>query len=123
MKSGALLLIGMLAFAALLVTGVTLSTHAATPPPAPVNTNAATENIAWDLAPEVTTDGAGNWVAIWETSHNGTRYDVHVARSTDAGATWADPVLLTADAPPDSGAWRDPYVATDGAGTWLAVWS
>src|SRR3990172_8843300 len=106
-----LLLVGLIALAGLLLMRSVLPTSAALPSPAPLNTNAASENIYWDLAPEVATDGAGTWVATWHTAMNGLYYKAYLARSTDDGATWADPLLLTAGAPIDSGSWREPYVA------------
>lgn len=54
-----------------------------------LNTNAGVDAGA-DFFPEVTTDGAGNWVAVWESNDSlggtvGTDYDILVSRSTDAG--------------------------------------
>ena len=42
---------------------------------------------------EVTTDGVGNWLAVWRSTENlggtiGTDQDILVSRSSDAGATW-----------------------------------
>ncbi len=94
--------------------------------PAPLNTNAATDS-GYDGWPEVTTDGAGNWVAVWMSDENlggtiGTDRDILVARSTDNGATWTAPAPLNTNAPTDSG-WDDmPEVTTDGGGNWVAVW-
>ena len=46
--------------------------------------------------PQVTTDGAGNWVAVWDSYDTlggtiGTDYDILVSRSTNNGATWTAP--------------------------------
>ena len=79
--------------------------------------------------PQVTTDGAGNWVAVW-MSHDdlsgtvGTDEDILFARSTDNGATWTAPAALNAAAATDESDQEDvyPQVTTDGAGTWLALW-
>ena len=79
--------------------------------PTPLNTDAATD-ASDDAEPQVVADGSGNWVAIWNAFSG-----VEVARSTDNGLTWTDPVNIDAgksDFFPD--------LATDGAGTWLAVW-
>jgi len=35
--------------------------------PAALNTNAATDS-GWDWGPQVTTDGGGNWVAVWRST-------------------------------------------------------
>jgi hypothetical protein len=52
--------------------------------PAALNTNAGTDSED-DLFPQVTTDGAGNWVAVWESDDTlggtiGTDLDILVAR-------------------------------------------
>jgi len=79
--------------------------------PTPLNTDAATD-ASDDAEPQVVADGSGNWVAIWNAFSG-----IEVARSTDDGLTWTDPVNI------DEGK-SDyfPDLATDGAGTWLAVW-
>ncbi len=46
----------------------------------------------WDGAPDVATDGSGNWVAVWDSTDSlggtiGADGDILVARSTDNGAT------------------------------------
>ena len=48
----------------------------------------------------VTTDGTGIWLAVWESVDDlgatiGTDSDILVARSTNAGATWSAPSVLT----------------------------
>ena len=94
--------------------------------PAPLNTNAATDSRG-DGFPQVTTDGEGNWVAVWFSFENpgGVWADEYIqaARSTDNGATWTDPAALTTNATTDSAWWdQNPQLATDGAGNWVAVW-
>jgi len=94
--------------------------------PAVLNTNAASDSGS-DQRPQVATDGAGNWVAVWESGDSlggtiGTDFDILVARSTNNGITWTDPQPLNTDAPSDSGDDWIPQVATDGQGTWVAVW-
>ena len=95
--------------------------------PAALNTNAAIDS-GEDSYAEVTTDGAGNWVAVWTSENSlgatiGTDYDILVARSRDAGATWTAPAALNANAATDSGDDGDPRITTDGAGSWVAVWT
>jgi len=95
--------------------------------PAALNTNAATDS-GHDLLPQVTTNGQGEWVAVWQSNENlggtiGTDWDILVARSTDYGATWTAPAALNTNAATDSGWDVDPQVTTDGAGHWLAVWA
>jgi len=120
--------VGMVAFA-LLVSGGTPA-YAWTYPAA-LNTNAATD-VGDDSVPQVTTDGAGNWVAVWTSSESlfdpnlgafiGTDYDILVSRSTDKGGSWTSPVALNSNADTDSGADARPQVTTDGGGNWVAVW-
>jgi hypothetical protein len=95
--------------------------------PAPLNTNAATDSGA-DYNPQVTTDGVGNWVAVWYSYDTlggsiGSDEDIVVSRSTDNGAIWTAPAALNTNAATDSGADYNPQVTTDGAGNWVAVWS
>jgi len=95
-------------------------------PPTPLNTNADTDS-GHDWDPRVTTDGGGNWVAVWWSEENlggttGTDDDILVARSTDNGASWTLPAALNTNAGSDSGGDYYPQVATDGGGNWVAVW-
>ncbi len=94
--------------------------------PAALNTNAATDS-GDDFEPQVTTDGGGNWVAVWGSKENlggtiGTDYDILLARSTDKGATWSPPAALNTNAATDWGTDYKPQVTTDGGGNWVAVW-
>ena len=95
-------------------------------PPEALNTNAGSDS-GEDFYPQMTTDGAGNWVAVWQSSDSlggtiGTDYDILVSRSTDAGGTWTAPAALNTNAGSDSGADNRPQVTTDGGGNWVAVW-
>ncbi|MCJ7509902.1 MAG: M23 family metallopeptidase, partial [Dehalococcoidia bacterium] len=77
--------------------------------------------------PQVTTDGAGHWLAVWESNDIpggtiGTDYDILVARSTHNGAIWTAPTALNTNAATDSGGDYMSQVTTDGAGHWVAVW-
>ena len=91
-----------------------------------LNTNAATDS-GIDNTPQVTTDGAGSWVAVWYSTENlggaiGTDYDIFISRSTNNGATWTAPEVMNTNAASDSGQDYAPRVTTDGAGNWVAVW-
>ena len=95
--------------------------------PAPLNSNAGSDS-GDDWAPQVTTDGAGNWVAVWHSEDSlggsiGTDRDILVSRSTNAGGTWTAPAPLNTSAASDSGGNWTPQVTTDGAGNWVAVWT
>ena len=94
--------------------------------PVPLNTNAATDSDD-DYNPQVTTDSAGAWVAVWDSNENlggtiGPDRDILVSRSTDNGATWTAPAAMNSNAATDSGDDSRPQVVADGAGKWVAVW-
>jgi len=94
---------------------------------APLGTNAASDR-GDDDHPELVTDGEGTWLAVWESSDwlartVGRDLDTFVARSTDAGVTWTPPAPLNANAGTDAGDDTSPTLATDGLGTWVAVWA
>ena len=94
--------------------------------PKVLNVNPATDS-GYDYYPQATTDGAGHWVAVWQSTENlggtiGTDYDIFVARSVDNGATWTFPAVLNTNAASDSGDDLYPQVTTDGGGHWVAVW-
>ena len=74
-----------------------------------------------DHDPRIVTDGLGSWLAVW--ARGAPDGDVFVARSTDDGGTWTNPVPLHTNAARDTGADVDPTVATDGNGRWAAVWT
>ena len=91
-----------------------------------LNTNAASDS-GYDGGSQVTTDGLGHWVAVWESNENlggtiGTDWDILVSRSTNNGATWTAVAALNTNAAADSGTDDSPQVTTDGLGRWVAVW-
>ena len=95
--------------------------------PLPLNTNAVGFGGA-DLMPQLTTDGAGNWLAIWASKETlegtiGNDFDILFATSTDDGESWTDPQALNTNAAVDSedDAW--PQLTTDSSGNWVAVWA
>lgn len=55
----------------------------------------------------------------------GTDHDIFVARSIDGGTVWSAPAALNGNAAVDQVTSTDtqPAVATDGTGTWVAVWT
>ncbi len=101
--------------------------------PEPLNTNAHTDGDATDWFARVATDGAGNWLAVWQSFGNlggtiGTDSDILCSRSVDNGATWSAPAPVnkyaTTDAVVDPIVDGDilPDIATDGLGNWVAIW-
>jgi hypothetical protein len=94
--------------------------------PAPLNSNAATDS-GGDISVSVISDGAGNWIAAWNSSETfgdtlGSDSDLLVARSTDNGTTWTAPAVLNSAAATDVEDDLGPEFATDGAGNWLVAW-
>lgn len=95
--------------------------------PAPLNTTAYTDTED-DRNPQLTTDGAGNWVVVWYTPEGYNRpapdsadRDIFFARSTDGGSSWTDPAPLNTNAADDPGGDSNPQLTTDGT-TWIAIW-
>ena len=94
--------------------------------PAQLNTIGTSDTVG-DFSPQITTDGAGNWVAVWESLENldgttGTDSDIFVSTSADDGSTWSAPALLNTNGTSDTGRDWAPQVTTDGAGNWVATW-
>ena len=80
-----------------------------------------------DDFPEVTMDGSGRCVAVWQTDDEldgtaGTDYDLLVSHSFNRGVDWSPAVLLNTNGTTDSGDDKLPFVATDRLGHWVAVW-
>jgi uncharacterized membrane protein len=101
--------------------------------PAALNTNAGIDTGS-DQRPTVATDGSSNWVALWSSRESstiepapGTDSDIVVSRITTddllAGAPWSAPVALNQSMLVDEGTDESPSLATDGVGTWIAVWN
>ena len=70
--------------------------------PSPLNSNADSD-IGDDWTPHLATDGAGNWVAVWQSNEDldgtiGADMDILVARSSDNGLTWTAPDALNGEA-------------------------
>lgn len=84
----------------------------------------ADDGFITTVPPTVVTDKLGVWIAIWSTLPDGVLgdRDTFVARSTDNGATWSDPVTLNTPAQVSS-PFNVPHLATDGTGNWVAVFT
>jgi hypothetical protein len=94
--------------------------------PSLVNSNGDSDSGS-DSNPQLTTDGSGNWVAVWNSSEDlgstaGTDQDILVATSTDNGANWTAPALLNTNGDSDSGSDLSPQISTDRSGNWVTVW-
>ncbi|MBX7244555.1 MAG: glycoside hydrolase [Candidatus Sumerlaeaceae bacterium] len=81
-----------------------------------------------NMDPVISTDRAGNWLAVWATNDTlsgtkGTDFDIVLSRSTTNGTTWTTPVLLNSNGTLDSGNDTLPWIATDGTGHWMVVWT
>ncbi len=94
--------------------------------PTVLNDNAATDSGKDEIA-LVVTDGAGHWVAAWQSKDDlqgtiGTDWDILVVQSADGGTTWTSPTALNSGAATDSGGDFRVRIETDKAGNWVAVW-
>lgn len=67
--------------------------------------------------PAVAVGGSGTWLLVYERNGSATGAGIIAHRSSDAGATWSPPVTVRQGL----NATR-PRLASDGAGTWTAVW-
>jgi hypothetical protein len=87
-----------------------------------------TDEAGDELGPIVKSDGDGTWIAAWHSFEDvglpsGNGPNIYVARSTDNGVSWTDPAWLHADGGTDPRGDSDVSIATDGRGTWIAVWA
>jgi cysteine-rich repeat protein len=74
-------------------------------------------------APDIATDGAGTWVAVWWTRVGDSGdFDLFFSRSVDNASTWSAPATLNTNAATDTGDDFDPRIATDRAGNWIVTW-
>jgi hypothetical protein len=95
--------------------------------PVALNSNAASDS-GDDKEPALTTDGAGNWVCVWQSTSalggtDTTDTDLFVSVSIDNGVTWSSVEALNTTYESD-GAVIDtsPSIATDKAGVWVCAW-
>jgi len=95
--------------------------------PALLNSNATTDS-GDDEIPKVATDGANQWVVVWNSNENlggitGGDYDVFVARSSNGGASWTAPALLNSNGTVDGEDDVRTELISDGLGNWVVAWS
>ena len=89
--------------------------------PLPLNSAAVSDGDRSDGDQELTTDGAGNWLAVWQSVEDGDS-DVVGARSTDDGQTWSASFDVSFSSAGTVGS-ADPTLDTDGNGRWFVAWS
>ena len=78
--------------------------------------------VNWADFPSVTSLGDGHWIAHWlrYSADLVYSYDVVVSQSTDAGATWSQPVTPHSDGTPTEHGFVSMWPAADGTGlVWL----
>lgn len=81
-----------------------------------------------DLTPSLASDGAGHWVAVWQSEYNlgglvGSDNDIFVSTSADDGLTWSKTAPLNAAATIDGVASDEvPVVRYDASGLWVCAW-
>ena len=70
------------------------------------------------------TDRAGTWFLVWEgsTAEAGGDSEVLFSRSVDNGTTWSLPGYINDALNDGEGVDEFPRIASNGSGTWLAVW-
>lgn len=73
-----------------------------------------------DTNPRVATDGAGNWVCVWESGVS--EADIFVSYSTNDGVSWSNEAYLNSSMESDSAQDGAPSIATDGDGNWIVTW-
>ncbi len=79
--------------------------------------------LAIGVNPFIASGVEGSWLVGWEqTGLLGEDIDILAAQSRDGGSSWDEPEPLNADADQDSTEDLGVQLATDGQGSWLAVW-
>lgn len=91
-----------------------------------LNSSAGSDDDAGQFAPQISTDGKGTWVCLWQSTFDpgGTSgdSDLFVSYSTDKGETWTSEARLNAEAASDTATDNTVQLETDQQGNWLAVW-
>ncbi len=81
-----------------------------------------------DYLGALSTDSRGRWIRTWSSRNDlgetiGSDFDILYSWTDDNGVTWSPPSFLNSSAREDIVSdWRA-RLATDGSGTWIAVWS
>ena len=95
---------------------------------APLNQKATIDRKADDAWPDIATDAAGTWLAVWRSNvtpeaRAGDDFDIFAARSSDQGRTWTEQEALNSNATDDSGNDWSPKLVFDGRDAWVATWT
>ncbi len=82
----------------------------------------------FDISPRIVSGSDSTWLVAWDSSDPlggrlGRDKDILYTRSLDSGLTWASATELNTNAATDSFGDREPQLATDGKGGWVAVWT
>jgi hypothetical protein len=94
--------------------------------PMPLNSDAAID-ARGDFDPEIVSDWRGNWIAVWHSTKGvgdelNDDSDIYASISANDGASWSSMRAINTNAATDSGNDFAPVIATDRAGSWLALW-
>ncbi|GJM43263.1 MAG: hypothetical protein DHS20C21_01050 [Gemmatimonadota bacterium] len=95
--------------------------------PTAVNAN-ATSDVGFDVTPDIASDGAGTWIAVWASTEDlggaiGGDLDILHAQSIDGGRTWSGPDPLGDRPFTDSASDYAPRILGLGSGVWVAIWT
>ncbi|MFQ5479382.1 MAG: sialidase family protein [Candidatus Binatia bacterium] len=119
------LLDGSLAADSDILYSVSLDSGVTWSPPQALNSLAAVD-VGGDGSVHLGLDANGTFLAVWESGENaggaGTDVDIMISRSVNNGATWSAQTALNGNATVDNRNDRNPRIATDSAGHWVAVW-
>ena len=88
-----------------------------------LNDDAAMDTGVLDTWASIASDSAGNLVAAWARDLPGSDLDVYRAFSSDSGATWSSPALLSQNGASDLADDIRPFVMYGGSGLWVVTWS
>ena len=94
----------------------------------PGSTAAQTDDGLFDNAIRFAGDGAGNWIAAWQSDISTIgepphHLDILYIESDDAGRSWSDPDVLDTGVVDGVTSASEVSLVADSSGVWLAAWS